>query len=277
MNQFRLLLTAVLVLVVGAGASAQQKYSLAYKFEKGKTYRYHMESKGVSTQEMMGREMKVDNASDMVVKMVGEDVLSSKDAVLIVSAESATTTVKSPMKDTTMVLSQLIGKRSKFVVSPKGKILNREVIDSIKMEGVRSMGAREMMKTHELPAEPVSAGATWKAAWTDTMEAMGGKLITTYANEYTLAGTQTVGKHDCVTITFTGKITITGSGKMMGMEFFMEGSGTSKGVRCFDAAAGLAISDEADTNIDMTMAATGQQNMTIPMTQTAKSKQTLME
>jgi hypothetical protein len=72
-------------------------------------------------------------------------------------------------------------------------------------------------------------------------------------------------------------LTITGSGKMMGMEFFMEGSGTVKGAYFFDAKAGLMIADENDTNFDMTMAATGQQNITIPISQSMKLTQTLVE
>ena len=63
MTQSRLLLAAVFLVSFCAFTTAQQKNTLEYKFEKGKTYRYHQVMKGITTQEMMGREMKVDNGS----------------------------------------------------------------------------------------------------------------------------------------------------------------------------------------------------------------------
>ncbi|MCX6135918.1 MAG: hypothetical protein NTV54_00255, partial [Ignavibacteriales bacterium] len=257
MMRSRLLLTAALVAALCATSSAQEKFSLEYKFEKGKTYRYHQTTKGVMTQEMMGREMKVDNGSDMVTKLVVDDVSKTKEAVLIVSAESATASVKSPMMDTTMVMSQLIGKRSKIILSATGAVVKRETIDSVKMEGMRGMGSREMMKVHELPAGPVAPAGTWKTSRADTSDNLGGKMVSTYSNDYTVAGTEKKGVHQCVKVTYTSKITVNGNGKMMGMEFFIEGTGTTKGTLFFDATAGILVSDESDTNIDMTMAATG--------------------
>jgi hypothetical protein len=45
----------------------------------------------------------------------------------------------------------------------------------------------------------------------------------------------------------------------------------------FDAEQGLVILDESTTDSEQTMAITGQQNMTIPMSQSMKTTRMLLE
>ena len=277
MKQFRFFSVVVLCTMFAVASFAQEKFTLEYKFEKGKTYRYHNVMKGTTTQEMMGREMKLDNGMDMTTKLVVENMSMTQGCTLISSAESATVTVKSPMMDTTMVMEQLIGKRSRVFLAPTGALIKRETIDTVKTEGMRGMGQRDPLKIYELPGKTVATAEVWKTSRTDTVDNMGGKIITATAMEFAVAGMEAKGSHKCVKVTYTGKLTVTGSGKMMGMEFFIEGSGTIKGAYFFDAAAGVMVADENDTNADMTMAATGQQNITIPISQSAKLTQTLVE
>jgi hypothetical protein len=277
MKQFRLFSLVVLCTVFAAASFAQEKFTLQYKFEKGKTYRYHDVMKGVTTQEMMGREMKIDNGMDATARLIVEDASKTEGYTIISSPEAATISMKSAMADTTIVLNQVIDKRTKIFLSPTGAVIRREIIDSVKIEGMRGATYTDPLKIHETPGKPVAAAEVWKISRIDSADKMGGKIITTTAMEYSVVGTEAKGNRKCIKVAYTGKLTITGSGKMMGMEFFMEGSGTVKGAYFFDAKAGLMIADENDTNFDMTMAATGQQNITIPISQSMKLTQTLVE
>jgi hypothetical protein len=63
---------------------------------------------------------------------------------------------------------------------------------------------------------------------------------------------------------------------MMGMDVFIEGKGKLRGTIYFDDKAGLVVKEEGQNDTDLTAAITGQQNMTIPMTQSAKVTRTLM-
>jgi hypothetical protein len=73
-----------------------------------------------------------------------------------------------------------------------------------------------------------------------------------------------------VKITYTGTLTIEGKGSMMGMEMFTEGKGTLSGAWFFDPAAGITIAEEGQQETDATVALTGQQTMTMPITSSSK-------
>ena len=64
---------------------------------------------------------------------------------------------------------------------------------------------------------------------------------------------------------------MTGKMKQMGMDMVMEGSGDITGTVWFDPALGLLIEEQNNTSMEMTLALTGQTQMTIPMSQKTKS------
>ena len=95
--------------------------------------------------------------------------------------------------------------------------------------------------------------------------------------EYTVLAREKKGNRDCLKIDFKGTMEITGKMKQMGMDMVLEGSGEVSGTVWFDPAAGLLIEDQNINIIEMTMALTGQAQMTIPMTQKVNSTQKLIE
>ena len=63
----------------------------------------------------------------------------------------------------------------------------------------------------------------------------------------------------------------------MGMQMVMEGDGDTKGEFLYDEKERMYQSGTSETNMDMTIAMTGAQNMTIPMTQLIKMKITRLD
>ena len=61
------------------------------------------------------------------------------------------------------------------------------------------------------------------------------------------------------------------------MDMFIEGTGEPSGTAWFDTALGLVIKTQSVMSNEMTMAMTGQNQMTIPMTQKMTTTQTLVE
>lgn len=268
----------LLVLFFMVFAQAQDSYQLQYKFQKGKTYRYKSTSTNDMTQEAMGQEMKMTGGSDLITRLVIENVLTDGSMVMVVSADSAVSRTKSPMRDTTMVLSNVIGKRMRITVTRTGEVKAREVIDSVRYEtrGVTMrVPQREMMSLTNLPQKQVKIGEKWNQSKADTTEMMGGKTITTSDIDYTLAGTENRMGHSCLKIAFTGKTTTTGKMVNMGMEMFTEGSGKVSGTIFFDHKQGLPVSVESTSEDERTVATTGQQNMTMQMSSTGKSTSVL--
>jgi hypothetical protein len=61
------------------------------------------------------------------------------------------------------------------------------------------------------------------------------------------------------------------------MDLILEGNGEISGTVWFDPSAGLMTEVQTTTSMELTMAMTGQAQMTIPMSQKITSKQSLME
>jgi hypothetical protein len=63
----------------------------------------------------------------------------------------------------------------------------------------------------------------------------------------------------------------------MGMQMFVEGTGKNKGFGLFDSSSSVVSYIEFETGIDMSISVSGQQNMSIPMSQSMKTVITLQE
>jgi len=271
----KLLISAsILLFTISAGA---QSYNLKYNFKEGSTYLFSDVSTNDITQEMMGNEMKIKNDIRTVTRIAAEKN-SADDIVIVVSMDSAVSHTKMPMMDTTMVLDQVINKKMRWTISKKGELLEKEMIDSVNMEGqMLQMGQKELMQFFILPEKEVSVGEKWNVNKVDTVNMMGGTTLLTSEMEFTLSGSEEKMGYNVLKIPYTTKIKIEGKGNMMGFEFFLEGSGNAKGELFFSPDEGLPVYSEAEQNFDVTMAATGDQNMIIPISQVMKTTRTLVK
>jgi hypothetical protein len=268
-----------LILTAVVSASGQEAYTLRYKFAKGKTYRYADTIVANTTQEMMGQEMKMMNAVYAVTRIVGEEAKKDGGAVLIFSMDTLRVSVKNVRMDSTLVPTELNHKRSRLTIDARGEAKKRETIDSVKAGGMYGVGAgtlQQLFRFALLAEKPVKVGEKWTAVRTDTTESMGGKGVSNATYEYTLASQEKYLGRECLKLTYTGKMTITSKGAMGGMDVFTEGNGTIAGTVYFDAKAGLAIAEDGKADVEMTAAVTGQQNMTIPITQSSTQRHVLL-
>jgi hypothetical protein len=278
MKKLKSFITLMFLALFVSGLSAQETYKLEYKFEKGKTYRYKEVTSGYITQEMMGKEIKMKNETNSVNRLLVDDVTKNGGAVLIISADSMKVFSSSPRGDTTMIINELVGKRTKVTISNIGKIEKREVLDSVKLMG-RAAGAaqRESIQFPQLSDKPLKIGDTWIASTSDTLEQMGGKITVASSYEYKLVGKEKKDIHDCFKVSFTGKVTTEGKASVQGMEFFIDGSGKNSGTIFFDQKAGLVVHEETASDTETNMATTGEQQMIIPITQSTKSLRSLLK
>jgi hypothetical protein len=258
-------------------AVAGGPYTLRLNLQQGKTYLYSDVTRAEVTQEMMGQEMKSSTVSKTVSRIALENVQGDKSLSAVMSLDSVVLSVKSARMDTTMVMTDVMGKRSRIVLSPLGKVISRSIIDSIGKAGAPMRGAsgRESARFHVFSEAPVVVGGTWTALISDTAEVMGGKMANVATMAYALAGEEEKAGRKCVKITYTGTMQIEGKGSMMGMEIFTEGKGTVTGTFYFDPAAGIMVAEESKTESDMTAAMTGQQNMTIPISSSSTTTRAL--
>jgi hypothetical protein len=275
----RTLIAAVVVLALAAGAAFGQAVQLKYALEKGKTYRYADTMIVNVTQEMMGQEMKVFTRVYAQSRAEVESAGDGKHALLL-SLDTLRIATKNPRMDTTLVPTEMLHKRTRVTFASTGDIIAREIVDSVKatpmMRAAGSVGQREMLNLPVFSSAPVKAGEKWTAVRADTQETMGGKMVTTTTMEYTLVGKEKQAGRDAWKLTYTGTSTVAGKGSMMGSEVFTEGSGKMSGTAYVDTKSCMLLAIEGKADTEMTAAVTGQQNMTIPITQSGTVKHVLI-
>ncbi|MDI6803667.1 MAG: hypothetical protein QME58_07450 [Bacteroidota bacterium] len=278
-TQLAQLVSMVLItMLIATSVVAQESFKLEYKFEKGETYRYKDVTSGKMTQEMMGKEMKMSSEGEKVVKFIVDDVSKTGDFTITTSTDSMKIFSSTPMGDTTIYPKELLDKCTVAIFSKKGKKLSENVIDSIKQSSrLAGMASVEPIKFPILPDDAIAIGKTWNSLTVDTVDRMGGKVLTTTDIEFTLVGKEEKLNYDCLKITFKGKTEIEGKASVQGMELMIEGSGKMNGSFYFDPKFGIVVFEETEIDSEMTMATTGEQAMLIPITQFAKNIRTLVK
>jgi len=267
-----------LLLATSLQAISQEKFTLTYKMEKGKVYRYMSENSYSATQEMMGNEMTVTGDSKSIIRYETEDVATDGKLTMIVSLEESSVHTNMMGRDTTIKTTDLLDKKVRQEFSPAGKVLSQTKLDSTGGKGAglsgRMLGDNDLIL---LPDKPVAIGEKWTVAGADTTKSEGNETITTYSSDYELVGKEIKNGHDCLKLTYKKTYEITGKLQQMGMDMFMEGEGDAAGTYWFDVTQGLLIADESTVNQDITMAITGQTQMTIPSSQVIKMSNHLIE
>lgn len=278
MKSFKVLLLIGSLFLIG-NATGQEKFLLEYRFVKGKYYRYKEESKYESVQEISGEEMKATGSTFSLTKMIVEDVSENGDITFIGSLEDYKIVTKMAMMDTTMIMKDFLNKGIQTIISKKGRMIDNKELDTTK-RGTDFIDKGNSLynvfkEFARFPDKELNFGDTWKDERTDTTQ--GTQMVTKSDLVYTLLGIEEKNGHTCLKAGFKGKTEISGKMIQMGMEFYMEGSGEINGTLWLDKETCIIISKESTNDQDMTMALTGQMQMTIPMTSTTNSKFTLLE
>lgn len=284
MKHLRAFCTPVLMLLFlqtqsSNAQGAGEAVPLIYKFEKGKTYRYLTQAETQSSQTMMGREMtttsKITSASHLAI----EEVDAGSNVTYVSSTDSLVIELHTPQRDTTIVNPfGIVGKRTREKVSNHGKLISSTPIDTVQAPmGMGRYGRGASALLMDFGGETVKVGDTWNHTRADTSEQMGGKTIVTFDLTFTAVETTTKLGHNCLKISYKGTMAIEGSGTMMGTNVYTEGTGTVTGTSHFAPKEGLLVESESTMDQEMTAAVTGQQAMTIPISQTITSTTRLVE
>jgi hypothetical protein len=259
-------------------AKAQDKYSLTYKFQPGKSYTYKSDMNMESVQEMMGNEMKINFDGYFTGVYNVQSVSPEGEITCLYTLTDSKIHTTGMGSDTTITMPKDALDTSILVFSAHGKTLHKEASDTAvpkKKKGIFSN--LENAKLFELPKNSVAIGETWTVNSTDTTEVGNGQMITTTKTDYTLIGKEEVLGHSCLRFDYKGTSETTGKMNQMGMDMFIEGTGEPSGTAWFDPEMGMVIKSESVMANEMTMAMTGQNQMTIPMTQKITTIQTLVE
>ncbi|MDZ7343022.1 MAG: hypothetical protein ONA90_00755 [candidate division KSB1 bacterium] len=275
------LIVALVVGSVGIAAIAGGNYKLAYRMQKGRMLKYKTTTNTDQSMEMQGQEMSFTVEGVTMMRLEVEQVSKAGEITFVYALDSMQTHVKSPQLDSTFRNpAELIGKRTRQVITASGKKLKATAIDSAAASGMMAQfasGQQGGFRLLELPTGTVKVGDSWTKNAVDTVMQGNNKIQVTPSQTYTItAEVDTLG-YKCLRISYHGTVSIKGEGTNMGMNFFVEGEGPSQGTAYFAPKEGLLIALLDDTNLEMTIALTGQMSMTIPQSTSTKTATVLIK
>lgn len=255
-------------------------YKLKYKMAKGTVLYYRLDSQMESLQEMMGSEVEANSKSNANVKITSEGENKDGNLTFLMVYESMLFEMISSMMDSTFKDPEgLIGKRVRKTITPYGDQIKSVELDSIKLGLLAHSGdlasAREFLPN--LPDSELKMGEKVSMTDVDSLDMLGGTTVTKAEMEFTLTGKETKLGYDCLKIDVKGTINLEGDGIMQGMKIFIEGDGDFQRTLYFAPKEGLLVAAHNQTDIEMTLALTGQMQMTIPITQSQTSNMTLIK
>jgi hypothetical protein len=260
-----------LLIAIPGFAFSQGTVDLKYNFVKGKTYVQNTKMTRNVVQTMGAQEIKILSEVKAKNEFSVENVENDGTASVLVSANDISVRSSVMGKDTTLQYKDLKDKiRIKYANT--GKSLSSEKVDSSDVSAV--VNQLDLGKLKFLPGNAVKIGDKWQDKPVDHKKPASGDPFTTDISsdiEYTLTGKENVDGKEYLKISFIGNMTINGKGTQMGMEMFIEGTGKNEGFSYYDPKTSMIVSSDENTEMNMNIAVSGPQNMTIPMTLSVKT------
>ncbi len=252
-------------LLISASAFAQ--YKLEYKASGSAPLHYKAHTTLETTQSMMGQEAKVSVVSDQTISMTSTK--SDGELVYNITIDSSENVAVLPSGDTNRTSSPALGKVKETRVHPNGEEISSKWLDTTFAHTQAGQMKDFGSFFFKLPTGEVKVGATWNQDKVDTVATAGGqgKILVNTNTNYKLVGSEKVDGVPCAKIEFTGKVSLKGSATIQGMELAIDGNGTISGSALFDYTNGRVVKINGSSNQDLVMASSGENAMTIPMSQ----------
>jgi len=261
----------IIALVAICGFANSQETMLKYQFVKGKTYTQEVQLTNNIIQSYGGQENKMAMGITTSGEMFIEEISKNGDITAIELIKDISMHSVMMGRDTTMNFKD-INEKNRVVYSKDGKQISKEIIDSASVPNLTG-NINQIAKFMFLPEKSVKNGDKWQNVKTDKNEISEKnpiETIVTSNEDFTYIGKEDQDGKSVDKITIESTSVIEGKGTQMGMELFMEGNGKSQGFAYFDPKASIVVYSEINTEMDMTIAFAGQENMTIPMSQSMK-------
>lgn len=266
------------ILVTVSILSFSQEYKTEIKVTKDQSYNYKTDMVMDITQTVGGQEMKINTSVSATYKNLILDVINGQPKV-----KSTVWDVQTSMKmmmDTTIKMEGQIGPENIILYSKYGDVMKKEVGENpsgkdLNMGSTANSGGIFC----EFPERNVKVGDKWTKEQTDSVAnaQLGGKVGINIKKEYTLGAMETIDGKEWQKVTVSSTMEIGGKGHVQGMDLFMEGTGIQKGDIYLDPKTNTVYLSKINTEMDMNIALTGPQSMTIPMTQKITSTQKLIQ
>ena len=256
----------------------QKAFNPEMKLAKADVLKYEVNFEGNIVQSMGGQDMVIKLGGSSKNMLTVDNELASNAYQFTMKMSDIVLSMNMPMMDTTMTIPEVPG-TPVIVVDKFGKMLRKIDTTAKNQAGIgidpASMGGASPF--HQFAGKKLKNGEKWNVERNDTMPFMGGSIINLNKLEYILVGVEKVEEVNYLKATYKGTVESKGSTSMQGMEFYIEGTGVVEGTVYFDLKKFVPVLEENASENEMTLAMTGQQNMTIPMSQKMTLKRKLVK
>jgi hypothetical protein len=266
---YKILLVSFVFLLCGCGS---RRLAVQYRFEEGKSYQYStiVDSKVVG--QTMGQEFNTTSVTTFGYSLM---IQEKKEHLLKLTATITKFAVRNnfPMmglNDSTIVMSEYIGKRMQVLMTERGKTLSVEPLDAIPPSRVLVMTGLmpiDLLKQLflELPDRELEINGSWKKTNPDTITRGKMKMVMKPNVDYKITGVEKKSDYSCWKILISGSNLMEGSGSQGGNDVSSDGIIKINGTAFFAPEKGIFVSSEQSVDNDLTTTVAGSQTGTSTM------------
>lgn len=276
-SYLKIAIASLIFLLPAAGYS--QEFKTEIKVSKGQKCEYATEMNTDIAVTQQGMEIKMSEARNYTTKLVVNSILSSGNMEIYSTLWDVSSRSSVMGVDTTKVLKGQVGSTYKSEINKFGNIISFAKLDTSNSDSTGSSVTINKLSNAamfcEFPNKTVAVGEKWNKVSTDSVSMIGFKLGMVINTDYVFAGAETIEGKTFQKVTYTSSIEMGGKGKIQGMDMVMEGTGADSGSIYLDPETKIIHEKKSDVEMEMSMVITGQQNMTIPVSQKMKTTQKL--
>lgn len=246
---------------------------LEYRMPQDQALKYQFTSNMIQDMKVMGRSTQTIIDLKLLFSAKSEG-LEENNHFLLVTIDSANSDIESPQGNLSPDMSPVFGKSFHITLSPLGKELNMTGGDTITYSmgqaGERTLTSNFQTIFPDLAGKPMKIGDTWTSNDTLNIKEGGMDMRMTFVSENTLQGLETVAGYECAKITAKSTGKLEGEGQQGPANLYFEGDIDGKDTWYFAYKEGIFVKAISDGLTEGTIAVTGPQKMTIPMTMETK-------
>ncbi|MCU0646105.1 MAG: DUF6263 family protein, partial [bacterium] len=228
--------------------------------------------------EQMGQSIAIKTNSLAIYTITGTGINQQKNLQADVMLDTMSIVMSSPMGENKPDLSSVLGKNFGMTFTSKGKELDYTRTEALEIDFGMMAGGKQNLSSNfrnlfpDLPQQPIKIGETWTSKDTLTIPQSGMEINLKTETTNKLEGLEVVAGMECLKITSKSKGTVDGKGERMGMNMGIEGDTDATTTWYFAYKLGIFVKAESESFMESTIAISGPQNMTMPMSQETKSE-----
>ena len=255
-----------------AWGDAETGFMMTYRLAPSETWTYQTNTEQNMMMEMMGRSIETTTEVFLGYHITGKGKPLDSNIQSDFVPDSMRFAVRSEMGDSDYDLSTLIGKSFGFTFSPLGEKIEFSDPENIEID-LGQMGGKRTSESFfrdllpDLPEEPIKIGGSWTVKKEEPVSQGGMDLTIQTESTHTVQGIETINGIECLKIVSKAQGVIDGSGQQMGADITYEGDVESESVWYFAYKKGMFIQTESKNLTEGSIAITGPQDMTLPMSQ----------